>query len=67
MYDIPHIPSNKARPTVSTGQQSPFSDEEGKQVKDVPDDVKKHNEEIENRHDRSFNQLTNEGKVQKGF
>lgn len=67
MHGTPHIPSNKAHPTVSTGQQSPYYDEDGQQVKELPDDVKRHNEEVEHRHDRSFNQLTNKGNVQKGF
>lgn len=52
---------------MSDGQQSPNVDAEGRVSEDVPDDVKQHNAEIENRHDRSFNQLTDEGKVQKGF
>lgn len=67
VFEFPRTPSNKAHPTVSTGQQSPNVDAEGRVSEDVPDDVKQHNAEIENRHDRSFNQLTDEGKVQKGF
>lgn len=67
VYDIPSTPSNKAHPTVSSGKQSPNVDDKGRQREDVPEDVKQHNEDIENRQDRSFNQLTDDGKVQKGF
>lgn len=61
------IPSNKAHPTLNDGNQSPLADEEGTLREDLPEDVKKHNQEMEERHDRSYNQLGNEGKVQPGW
>lgn len=42
-------------------------DDEGHRRKDIPEDVKEHNRGVEQRHDRSYNQITDEGKVQKGF
>jgi hypothetical protein len=61
------VPSNKAHPTITTGKQSPNVDDEGHRRKDIPDEVKEHNRGVEQRHDRSYNQITDEGKVQKGF
>ncbi|GFF46032.1 hypothetical protein IFM58399_07698 [Aspergillus lentulus] len=57
-------PSNNARPTISNGQ-SPNVDEEGNPRPDVPEDVRRHNDEIENRHDRAYNKLEDNGKVEK--
>lgn len=42
-------------------------DEQGHKRSDIPEDVRKHNEAVEHRHDRSYNQITDEGEVQKGF
>ncbi|RHZ67502.1 uncharacterized protein CDV56_106892 [Aspergillus thermomutatus] len=63
----PHVtsrPSNNARPTLNDGR-SPNVDEEGNPRPDVPEDVKRHNAEIENRHDRAYNKMEDDGKVQK--
>lgn len=60
-------PSNKARPTLSTGRESPNIDEKGHVREDVPEDVKQHNRELEQRYDKSYNQIGDEGKVSKGF
>jgi len=40
-----------AHPTLSNGKQSPMADNNGN-VRDIPEDVKQHNEELEQRHDR---------------
>lgn len=66
-HQIQREPSNKAHPTITTGKQSPNVDDEGHRRKDIPEDVKEHNRGVEQRHDRSYNQITDEGKVQKGF
>ncbi|KAE8382528.1 hypothetical protein BDV26DRAFT_288332 [Aspergillus bertholletiae] len=60
-------PSNNAKPTITDGRHSPNVDSEGNVRSDVPKDVKRHNEEMEQRYDRSYNQVGNEGKVRKGF
>ncbi|PLB52980.1 hypothetical protein P170DRAFT_423767 [Aspergillus steynii IBT 23096] len=60
-------PSNKANPTIIDARQSPNIDSEGNPREDVPPDVKRHNEEVENRHDRPYNHIGDEGKYQKGF
>ncbi|KAJ5130427.1 uncharacterized protein N7515_006466 [Penicillium bovifimosum] len=52
------IPSNKAKPTLSEGAQSP---------KDYPQDVKQHNKEMEERYDRPYNGITDEGTVEPTF
>ncbi|EAW21519.1 uncharacterized protein NFIA_066860 [Aspergillus fischeri NRRL 181] len=57
-------PSNNARPTISKGQ-SPNVDEDGNPRPDVPEEVRRHNDEIENRHDRAYNKLEDDGKVEK--
>jgi hypothetical protein len=31
---------------------------------DVPEDVKRHNKEVENRYDRSYNHIADEGNVE---
>ncbi|ODM19188.1 hypothetical protein SI65_05805 [Aspergillus cristatus] len=66
-HTIQRVPSNKAHPTITTGKQSPNVDEEGHRRKDIPEEVKEHNRGVEQRHDRSYNQITDEGKVKKGF
>ncbi|KAE8135707.1 hypothetical protein BDV38DRAFT_130558 [Aspergillus pseudotamarii] len=64
---IPTSSSNDAKPTITDGRHSPNVDSEGNVRSDVPKDVKKHNEEMEHRYDRAYNQLGNEGKPPKGF
>jgi hypothetical protein len=59
--------SNNAHPTITDGRQSPNIDSEGNVRPGVPNDVKKHNEEMKQRYDRSYNQIGDEGKVHKGF
>lgn len=59
--------SNNANPTITDGRQSPNVDSEGNVRSNVPDDVKQHNKEMDERYDRPYNQVSNEGKVQKGF
>ncbi|KGO71969.1 hypothetical protein PITC_028500 [Penicillium italicum] len=61
------IPSNKARPALSMGEQSPLSDREGNPKKDIPEDVKKHNREMEERYDKPYNSTGDDGKVKPGF
>lgn len=56
-------PSNKAHPTLRDGRQSPIADFEGNLKEDLPQDVKEHNEAVENRYDRPYNHITNEGGV----
>ncbi|EED19587.1 conserved serine-rich protein [Talaromyces stipitatus ATCC 10500] len=60
-------PSNKARPTLSSGRESPNVDEQGNTKDDVPEDVRQHNRELSQRYDRPYNQIADEGKVSKGF
>lgn len=33
----------------------------------MPEDVKQHNRELEQRHDKAYNQIGDEGQVNKGF
>lgn len=61
------IPSNKAHPTLRDGRQSNLADMEGKKHEDLPEDVRKHNEEMKNRYDRPYNHIADEGPVEKGF
>lgn len=61
------IPSNKAKPTLQAGTQSPLADNEGRLKKDVPQDVKNHNKEMEERYDRPYNRTSDEGKVEPAF
>ncbi|KAL2008028.1 hypothetical protein VTN00DRAFT_8010 [Thermoascus crustaceus] len=63
----PQIPSNKAHPTLTDGRQSPNVDEHGNLKPDVPDDVRRHNRELESRYDRAYNQIGEDGQVQKGW
>lgn len=55
------IPSNKAQPTLRDGKQSPTADEDGNLRDDLPQDVKQHNDEMEERYDKPFNRLADEG------
>ncbi|KAL4896956.1 hypothetical protein BDV59DRAFT_169429 [Aspergillus ambiguus] len=66
-YPIHTETSNKAHPTITDGRQSPNVDDEGNTREDVPQDVKQHNQEMEERYDRPYNQIADEGKVHKGF
>ncbi|KAJ5792855.1 uncharacterized protein N7503_008833 [Penicillium pulvis] len=61
------IPSNNAHPTLTDGRQSNLADMEGKKHEDLPEDVRKHNEEMENRYDRPYNHISDEGNVEKAF
>ncbi|KAI9044417.1 uncharacterized protein KD926_001018 [Aspergillus affinis] len=61
------MPSNKAHPTITDGQQSPNIDSKGNLRDDVPQDVKQHNKEMSQRHDRAYNQIADEGEYRKGF
>lgn len=61
------IPSNKAHPTLRDGRQSPIADKEGNLRDDLPEDVKQHNEEVENRYDRPYNHTADEGNVEPAF
>ncbi|KAI2823685.1 hypothetical protein CBS115989_1274 [Aspergillus niger] len=45
-------PSNKAHPTLADGDESPYVDKDGHTTADAPEDVRRHNEEIEKRADR---------------
>ncbi|KAL3453841.1 hypothetical protein BJX65DRAFT_262052 [Aspergillus insuetus] len=65
--DISTKPSNKANPTITDGRQSVNVDGDGNTKPDVPEDVKRHNEEIDRRHDKPYNRIKDEGKVGKGF
>ncbi|OKL62708.1 hypothetical protein UA08_01641 [Talaromyces atroroseus] len=60
-------PSNKARPTLSDGRESPNVDLQGNVREDLPEDVKQHNRELQQRYDRAYNQIVDGGKVSKGF
>ena len=57
------IPSNKAQPALRDGRQSPMADVEGKLRDDLPEDVKRHNTELEQRYDRPYNHIADEGNV----
>jgi hypothetical protein len=58
------IPSNKAKPTLHDGRQSPMADMEGHLRDDLPEDVKQHNADVEHRHDRPYNHMSDQGKVE---
>lgn len=55
------IPSNKAQPTLRDEKQSPTADEDGNLRDDLPQDVKQHNEEMDERYDKPFNRLAKGG------
>ncbi|KAL3461336.1 hypothetical protein BJX64DRAFT_289520 [Aspergillus heterothallicus] len=65
--DISVKPSNNANPTITDGRQSVNVDSDGNTKPDVPEDVKRHNEEIDRRHDKPYNRIKDGGKVGKGF
>lgn len=70
-----HIPSNKARPTLSEAYQHSGADakhpkrpakedmsaEDSQKMHQQEEDVKKHNEDIEKRYDRAISQLSESG------
>ncbi|KAJ5514192.1 hypothetical protein N7463_003744 [Penicillium fimorum] len=60
------IPSNKAKPTLHEREKSPVIDKEGN-LKDLPEDVKKHNREMEERYDKPYNHANDEGTVEPAF
>lgn len=61
------IPSNNAQPTLHDGRQSPIADHEGHLREDLPEDVKKHNKEMDQRYDKPYNHIADEGNVEKGW
>ncbi|KAJ5944180.1 hypothetical protein N7516_004348 [Penicillium verrucosum] len=61
------IPSNKAKPTINEGEHSPLVDREGNPKEDIPDDVKKHNQEMEERYAKPYNSTDNHGTVKPAF
>ncbi|OQE28669.1 hypothetical protein PENSTE_c003G08837 [Penicillium steckii] len=61
------IPSNKAEPTLRDGRQSPIADHEGNLRKDLPEDVKEHNKEMDSRYDKPYNHIADEGNVESGW
>ncbi|KAL4810448.1 hypothetical protein BDV18DRAFT_131025 [Aspergillus unguis] len=65
--DIDTRPSNKAKPTITDGRQSTNVDKDGNTKPDVPEDVKQHNSDVEQRFDKPYNRIKDEGKVGKGF
>ncbi|RMJ24167.1 Conserved serine-rich protein [Aspergillus sp. HF37] len=60
-------PSNQAHPTLTDGRPSPYVDENGNLRPNVPEDVKEHNKSMEDRYDRPYNQIGDEGTVQAGY
>jgi hypothetical protein len=61
------IPSNNAKPTLQDSRQSPIADHEGHLREDLPEDVKKHNKEMDERYDKPYNHITDGGNVEKGW
>ena len=61
------IPSNKAHPTLRDGRQSNLANMEGKKHEELPEDVRKHNEDMQNRYDRPYNHIADEGKIEHAF
>lgn len=53
-------PSNKAKPTITDGHQSENVDKEGNMPSNVPEDVKRHNEDIDKRPDKPYNRIKDE-------
>lgn len=58
------IPSNKARPTLNAGKLSPNIDSRGNARDDLPENVKKHNAEVEHRYGRAYNKIGDNGEVE---
>ncbi|KAL5002328.1 hypothetical protein BDV10DRAFT_181539 [Aspergillus recurvatus] len=65
--DIPNKQSNKAKPVINDGRQPSNLNEEGNTKPNAPKDVKEHNEEIDQRHDKPYNRVNDGEKVGKGF
>ncbi|CAG8013344.1 unnamed protein product [Penicillium olsonii] len=61
------IPSNNAKPTLRDGNQSPLADQDGNLKDDLPKDVKKHNEEMEERYDKPYNHTGDQGQTEASF
>ncbi|KAJ6079556.1 hypothetical protein N7467_009309 [Penicillium canescens] len=61
------IPSNKAQPTLHDGNQSPIADDEGNLKDDLPEDVKRHNKEVEDRYDKPYNHMGDKGSPESNF
>ncbi|CAG7982013.1 unnamed protein product [Penicillium nalgiovense] len=61
------IPSNEAKPTLNEGEQSPLVDGEGNPKEDLPQDVKKHNRDMEERYDKPYNSTGDDGTVKPAF
>ncbi|KAJ5090274.1 hypothetical protein N7532_008958 [Penicillium argentinense] len=61
------IPSNDSQPTLRDGRQSNLSDMEGVRHDNLPEDVRKHNEDMEHRYDRPYNHIAGEGKAENAF
>jgi hypothetical protein len=61
------IPSNNAKPTLRDGNLSPLADQDGNLRDDLPDDVKKHNEEMEERYDKPYNHTGDQGQTEPSF
>ncbi|KAJ6187665.1 hypothetical protein N7519_002573 [Penicillium mononematosum] len=61
------IPSNRAKPTLNEGEQSPLVDREGNPKKDLPQDVKEHNRDMEERYDKPYNSTGDNGTVKPAF
>lgn len=66
-HPISKAPTNKAHPTITSGQESPNVDSDGNPRRSVPEDVRRHNAELGARYDRSYNQIGDEGTIRKGF
>ncbi|KAL4979273.1 hypothetical protein BDW66DRAFT_128071 [Aspergillus desertorum] len=65
--DIPKKQSNKAKPVINDSRQPSNVNEEGNTKSNAPEDVKKHNSEIDQRYDKPYNRVNDGGKVGKGF
>ncbi|RAL15525.1 uncharacterized protein BO97DRAFT_411641 [Aspergillus homomorphus CBS 101889] len=50
-------PSNKAKPTITDGENSPNAELDGTVKENVSEDVKQHNKEMDQRYDHSYNQV----------
>ncbi|PYI20533.1 hypothetical protein BO86DRAFT_80432 [Aspergillus japonicus CBS 114.51] len=50
-------PSNKARPTITDGENSPNAEVDGTVGDNASEDVKKHNREMDQRYDHAYNQV----------
>ncbi|KAH8695308.1 serine-rich protein [Talaromyces proteolyticus] len=59
--------STGAKPTITSGSESPNIDAQGRVKEDVPEDVRRHNKEMEGRYDRAYNQIADEGTHNRGI